>query len=153
MRNKVFTFTVVVLCLVSVSAVATAQPWQGWRGSGGWGPSSPYHQLYDPAKIETLAGEVAKIEQSIPIRRMSSGIILMVKSDKETIAVHLGPSWYIERLDTKINVGDKLEIKGVRTTFAGKPAILAAEVKKGDAVLVLRDANGVPAWAGWGRRR
>jgi hypothetical protein len=26
MRNKVFTFTVVALCLVSVSAVATAQP-------------------------------------------------------------------------------------------------------------------------------
>jgi hypothetical protein len=109
--------------------------------------------MYDPAKTETLTGEVIKIDQSVPMRHMSKGVILIMKSDKETIAVHLGPSWYIERLDTKINVGDKLEIKGVRTTFAGKPAILAGEVKKGDAVLVLRDANGIPVWSGWGHRR
>ncbi len=153
MRKKMFVFAVTVLFLVCLSSVATAQPWQGWRGSGGWGQGTPYHQLYDPAKTETLAGEVVKVDQSVPMRRMSKGIILIVKSDKETVAVHLGPSWYIERLDTKINAGDKVEIKGVRTSFAGKPAVIAAEVKKGDAVLVLRDANGVPVWAGWGRRR
>ena len=43
-----------------------------------------------------------------------------------------------------------MEIKGVRTTYWGKPVIIAAEVKKGDNVLVLRDANGVPVWSGWG---
>jgi len=26
-------------------------------------------------------------------------------------------------------------------------------VKRGDDVLVIRDANGVPVWAGWGWRR
>jgi hypothetical protein len=30
----------------------------------------------------------------------------------------------------------------------GKPALIAAEVKKGDEVMKLRDANGVPAWSG-----
>jgi hypothetical protein len=29
--------------------------------------------------------------------------------------------------------GDKIELKGSRVTFAGKPAIIAAEVKKGVA--------------------
>ncbi len=33
----------------------------------------------------------------------------------------------------------------------GKPALIAAEVKKGNEVMKLRDANGVPAWSG-GRR-
>jgi len=35
--------------------------------------------------------------------------------------------------------------------FAGKPAIIAGEIKKGGNVLVLRDDNGVPVWAGWRR--
>jgi hypothetical protein len=55
------------------------------------------------------------------------------------------------RLDTKIQKGDTIEVKGSRVTITGKPAIIAAEVKKGDNVLVLRDNNGIPAWTGWRR--
>jgi len=57
----------------------------------------------------------------------------------------------MERLDTKIEKGDKIEVKGSRVTFAGKPAIIAAEVKKGDNTVILRDSAGIPAWAGWRR--
>jgi len=153
MKGKLLAFAIMVVFLLSLSTAAVAQQGKGWRGSGGWGQGTPYNQLYDPSKVESIAGQVVKIEQSAPMSRMSQGVILTVKSEKETIAVHLGPSWYIERLDTKIAVGDKLGIKGVRTTFAGKPAILASEVTKGDDVLTLRDANGVPVWAGWNRRR
>jgi hypothetical protein len=28
-------------------------------------------------------------------------------------------------------------------------AIIAAEIRKGDEALMLRDANGSPMWAGW----
>jgi thiosulfate/3-mercaptopyruvate sulfurtransferase len=35
-------------------------------------------------------------------------------------------------------------------SWAVKPVVLAAEVKKGGKVLVLRDTAGVPVWAGWG---
>jgi hypothetical protein len=45
-----------------------------------------------------------------------------------------------------------VEVKGSRVTFEGKPAIIAAEVKKGDEVLKLRDENGFPMWSGWRRR-
>jgi len=31
----------------------------------------------------------------------------------------------------------------------GQPAVIAAEVKKGDIVLKLRDDNGIPVWSGW----
>jgi hypothetical protein len=37
---------------------------------------------------------------------------------------------------------------GSRITYEGKPAIIAAEVKKGDEVLRLRDEKGIPVWAG-----
>jgi hypothetical protein len=109
--------------------------------------------MYNPANLETFSGEVIGLEQTVPMKRMNQGIALVVKTEKETVTVHLGPSWYLERLDTKIGKGDKVEIKGARTTIAGKPVVLAAEVKKGDNVLVLRDASGVPVWAGWGWRR
>jgi CBS domain containing-hemolysin-like protein len=109
--------------------------------------------MYNPATQETIAGEVVGIEKTVPIRRMNEGLAAVVKTEKETVTVHLGPTWYLERLDEKIAKGDKVEIKGVRTTLAGKAIILAAEVKKGDKVLVLRDAAGIPVWAGWTIRR
>lgn len=37
--------------------------------------------------------------------------------------------------------------QGSRVTFQGKPAVIAAEVKKGDEVLKLRDETGLPAWS------
>jgi len=43
-------------------------------------------------------------------------------------------------------------VKGSRFTLGGKPAIIAAEVKKGDEVLKLRDDAGFPMWIGWRRR-
>jgi hypothetical protein len=36
-------------------------------------------------------------------------------------------------------------------TTAGKPALIAAKVKKGDERLRLRDESGVPVWTGWRR--
>jgi hypothetical protein len=83
---------------------------------------------------------------------MSSGVHLLVKTPKETISVHLGPSWYLDNQETKIDPKDNVEVTGSRITFEGKPAIIAREVKKGDEVLKLRDEHGVPMWAGWRRR-
>lgn len=76
----------------------------------------------------------------------------MMKTDKEMIPVHLRPAWYIENQDVQIAPPDRIEVKGSRITLEGKPAIIAAEVKKGDDVLVLRDASGLPVWSGWRRR-
>jgi hypothetical protein len=52
----------------------------------------------------------------------------------------------------KIEAKDKVEVKGSKITFGGKPAIIAIEVKKGDEVLKLRDDAGFPVWSGWRRR-
>jgi hypothetical protein len=112
---------------------------------------SQYQRMYNPATFETLSGTVESVDKVTPMKGMYSGIHLAVKVDNEVVDVHLGPEWYIERLDTKIEKGDKIEVKGSKVTIAGKSAVIAAEVKKGDSVLVLRDANGIPAWAGWRR--
>jgi hypothetical protein len=46
---------------------------------------------------------------------------------------------------------DKVEVTGSRVTYQGKPTIIAEEVK-GRQVLKLRDAAGIPVWAGQRQR-
>ena len=108
--------------------------------------------MYNPKTVETLSGEVISVDQITPEKGMAHGVHLTLKTEKETISVHLGPQWYIERQDTEIKAKDMIQVKGSRITFEGKPAIIAAEVKKGDEVLKLRDEKGFPYWAGWRRR-
>lgn len=115
--------------------------------------NSAYQRMFNPATVETLSGEIVAIEKSMPMRGMANGIHLTVKTAKETIAVHLGPQWFIERLDTKLEKGNSIEVKGSRVTFDGKPAIIAAEVKKGDETILLRNETGIPVWSGMGARR
>jgi hypothetical protein len=139
------------LTIFFVTSVALAGSWNGWQGSGGWGTGSPYQRMYDPATVETISGIVLSVNKITPVKGMYSGVHLTLKTNKETIDVHLGPEWYIERQDVKIEKGDKIEVKGSRITFNGKPAIIAAELKKNDGILTLRDGAGIPVWAGWRR--
>jgi len=156
MTAKKMAMTTAILVMFSAlpATEALAQGGLRWRGGGGWGPTGQYGRMYDPKTVETISGEVVSVEQMAPPRKgMGSGVHLMVKTDKDTISVHLGPQWYIERQDTRIRPKDKIEVKGSRITFDNRPGIIAAEVHKGDEMLILRDANGVPAWAGWRGRQ
>jgi hypothetical protein len=64
--------------------------------------------------------------------------------------VRLGPAWFLEREKLAAQVGDRLEVTGSRVTIAGKPALIAAQVKKGDRTVTLREASGLPLWRGPG---
>ncbi|MBI4522244.1 MAG: DNA-binding protein [Deltaproteobacteria bacterium] len=140
------------VALIGLSESSAQQRGVRWRGSGGWGPGAPYSKMYDAKTVETISGEVIKVDRITPRKGMSAGVHMTVKTEKEEISVHLGPEWYLQNQDVKIEPKDKVEVKGSRITFGGKPALIAAEVKKGDEVLKLRDDNGFPAWAGWRRR-
>ena len=146
---SVLAIAVLTLCVVTESI---AQGGMKWRGSGGWGPGGHYGRMYDPKSVEIVSGRVILVEKITPRTGMSYGVHATLQSEKETISVHLGPGWYIENQDVKIEPQDTIEVKGSRVTLAGKPAIIAAEVKKGNELLKLRDESGFPVWAGWRRR-
>ncbi len=143
-----------ILALVLAATVAWAQPGMGPGGGQGrgWGAGDPYSRMYNPKTVETLNGEVVSVEKFTPGRQMSYGVHFTMKTAKETIPVHLGPSWYLDKQSMTFTQGDKVEVTGSRITYEGKPAIIAAEVKKGGQILKLRDAAGVPVWAGRGRQ-
>jgi hypothetical protein len=143
-----------VMAILGLAAGTNALPQRGirWKGGGGWGAGTPYGRMYNPQTVETISGEVISVDAITPIRGMQYGVHAVVKTNKETISVHLGPGWYIENQDVKIVPKDRIEVKGSRVNFGDGPAIIAAEVKKGNEVLMLRDASGFPVWSGWRRR-
>ncbi len=151
MKRKIILIAVSSLLSFLVAEESFAQRGMKWQGSGNWGPGAQYGRLYNPQSMETISGEVTKVDMIVPIKGMSSGVHLIVKTDREPISVHLGPAWYIQRQDIKIMPGDKVEITGSRITFQGQPAMIAAEIKKGTEILKLRDQNGFPVWSGWRR--
>lgn len=147
-----------VVALIGFVALLGATDAQGqrgmkWRGSGGWGSGSPYGRMYNPKTIVAVKGEVLSLDTFMPEKGMSPGVHLTMKTGEESLSVHLGPEWYISGQDTRIAPGDTIEVKGSKITFDGKPALIAAQITKGQEVLHLRDDNGYPVWAGWRRRR
>lgn len=119
------------------------------RGSGGWGMENEYSRMYDPKTVETISGKVESIDMIKPKREMCYGVSLVVNSNKETIPVHVGPEWYIENQDIAVEPMDSLEIRGSKTTLDGKPIFIAAEIRKGNKMMILRDDKGFPRWSCW----
>lgn len=142
---------VAFLAIGGSASAALAQRCDPWQGSGGWGMGGPYARMYDPTTVTTLSGTIVSIDEVPGARGMAPGLHATIKTSKETLSVHLGPAWYLDNQDVKLQKGDTVEVKGSRVTYQGKPAVIAAEVKKGDATLKLRESDGRPLWAGWRR--
>jgi hypothetical protein len=135
---------------LSVKIVLTAlmglllvvQAWgQPMRGAGGPG------QALDLSKMETLTGTVEAVNRFAPRRsKMPPRMQLLLKTDKETIAVNLGPADYVDQQGLKFAKDDQVQVKGVRVPFRQHTMLVAVEVQKGAQVLRLRDETGRPLW-------
>ena len=106
---------------------------------------------YDPKTVETVQGKVLSVEKITGAQGRGYGIHLTLQTDKETLPVRLGPAWYIDEQTPRIETNDTVTVTGSRVTIGEKPAIIAAQIKKGNDILKLRDENGIPAWRGAAR--
>ncbi len=120
----------------------------GPENQGGPGPEevAGYDRMYDPKTVETVSGEVVSVAR-ITDRGTGYGVSLTLKTSQETILVYLGPGWFLEKQALTFAPKDQVEVTGSQITFQGKPALIAAQVNKGDRSLKLRDSAGLPAWA------
>ncbi len=119
-----------------------------WQGTPGWEPESAYCRLYDAKKVVTVKGTVQRVEKMIPMKGMGYGIHMILKTDTETIPVHLGPTWYVEHLPVQLKAQDRVEVTGSRVPCDGKDIILAAAVKRGAETVKFREISGTPGWTG-----
>jgi hypothetical protein len=129
-------FAVIIILAAAVSSYAV---------DDGWAPGSAYNSQFDPDTVETLGGVMVSMDVFRP-RGMDPGVRIVLETDEETVPVHLGPVWYMNRLKREIAPGDRIEVTGSRIDYGGKPAIMAAQIRKGAKSLKLRDEEGVPVW-------
>jgi hypothetical protein len=105
-------------------------------------------RVYNPKTVETVQGKVVSVEKTSPPADRGYGVHLTLEVGTAPLEVHLGPARYLAKQPLQIAPNDSVTVTGSRVMLDGKPALIAAEVKKGDQVMKLRDANGVPAWSG-----
>jgi hypothetical protein len=138
--------------LVSLSILSLLLAGAAWgqtspqEGQGG-GPSG----LYNPQTVVTVAGVVVSMTPPAVQRGLPYLVYLTLKTREGKITVFLGPNHYVDKLPVQIKALDSIQVTGSKIIWEGAPVILAAEIKKGDQVLKLRDAHGVPVWSGRGR--
>ncbi len=138
MTSRVFSFVFVAASVAAAAPLHAQQQMGGPRG---------YMRSFDPATIETIDGTVEKVVTSGG--RGMRGVHVVLRSASGKLDVHLGPSWFIDNQSAKLQAGDTISVRGSRTVFAGDPALIAIDVKRGGETLRLRDEDGTPLWAAW----
>ena len=147
------TALVVIFSTLLVSPLFAEEPLDGveytpccW-GDPDSGSRGRYYRNYDFQTTETIDGEVISLVDSFPSRnRGFPGTHLMVKTNKETIEIHLAPSWFLAEQNFDLTPQEKITVIGSRINIDGEEAIIAREIKTGDRTILLRDENGIPLW-------
>jgi hypothetical protein len=143
-RKWLTTIGPVALVIATLAGVAGAQS-AGRQGS----------PIYDVKTEKTILGTVEIVEHITATggrgRRSMGGTHLVLKTEKDSVEVHLGPTAYLAEKGITIAKGDRLEILGSQATVDNEPVLIARQIRKGDSTWALRDASGRPAWSGRGR--
>jgi len=129
----------VTVSTIVIASVATIVFAQGMRRGGG---------NYNPATETTLTGAVDEVKNVPSQGPGAGGLHLIVKAASGAVEVHLGPAAFVTSKNMTFAKGDTVTVTGSKVTMSGQEVVIAREIKKGDQVLTLRDANGFPAWAG-----
>lgn len=139
--------TVLFFSAISLSFAQHGGPRNSGRGGGSG--QSMNSQVYNGQTVVTVSGAVSSVERITPESGLSYDVYLIVRMDEGPIDIYLGPGWYIDSADIKIEKGDTVEVKGSRVLYRGNPSIMAAEVTTAAGVLRLRDIDsGTPVWTG-----
>jgi hypothetical protein len=104
-------------------------------------------RMYNPKTITTVKGSVLSLE-TVPPQSKDPGAMrsTVLKMEKGEITVLLGPDWYLAEQKISLKAGDQLEMTGSKVTLAGKPTILASDLKVSAKSITLRNNRGFPLW-------
>ena len=120
------------------------QGYPGYRGGGYPGVwEDLYGQMFDPKTIDTVTGEILKIQYY-------DEIMLVIYTDaKKPVLVALGPAGYFEGQRKVLKPGNKVTVTGSMIIADDTPYLIATKIKEGNEELQIRDKEGHPVWMGW----
>jgi hypothetical protein len=141
------------LSILGISTLLTAASVSIVVAQAGPGAARP---MYDVKTETMITGTVQSVDSVSGAggggRHAAGGTHLVVKTEKETLAVHVGPTAYLTEQRITLGTGDTLEILGSRIAMDGESVVIARQIKKGDNTWTLRDASGRPLWSGRERK-
>jgi hypothetical protein len=150
-------FTVGVVTLSSIFVFVPSKL-SAQHGPGRHGPDSI--PAYDTTTEASFTGTVADVKSGRSLFSRLLGIHtlglghrrvqekqLVVKTDTDTVRIHLGPTAFLTEKKVEIRKGDTLEVTGSRVTIGNSQVVLAREIRKPDNAWTLRDAAGQPLWS------
>lgn len=128
-----------VLFLGAAAALLASATWA--QAAHNMGPK------YDVTKETKIKGVVEEFRE---VPGEQGTLHLVVKTESQTVLVHVGPSDFLKEIDTSFNKGDQVAVIGaVLPGTSAEEEILAREITDGQNTSTLRDDKGVPVWAGW----
>lgn len=131
-------------CLLAAPLLVVSQVRAPMGPGMGIGPG-----YYDGPSNMVIHGVVETVEDNAYNCRWGATEVTL-KADKGTYVVQLGPTPFLSQNNFRIAKGDGLRVSGFKFTCQGAAFLIAREVTKGGKTLTLRNALGVPAWAGRG---
>ncbi|EMG38497.1 hypothetical protein PCS_00125 [Desulfocurvibacter africanus PCS] len=147
-RFSISLVSALLLALLVLAASASA-PALEFAPAPGWEKGGAYDRHYNPAKHETLKGELLGYEKIRPLPDMSPGLAAKLRTrDGKTVIAHLGPETYVGFLPEVIHPGANLKLKGAFATIAGQSVFMASKVRNAEIFeLKLRStSHGAPYW-------
>jgi hypothetical protein len=105
-----------------------------------------YSTLFNPGTVETVSGEVVRVEQTLAGNGADYCVHALLKTPQGQMTAILAPKSYMSEKGLTIAGKDRVTVTGSLISILGKPFILAMEVT-GDRTMKLREASGRPAWA------
>ncbi len=113
-----------------------------------WGQkSASLGPKYNLANETTIKGTVEDLKV---VPGAMEGIHLVVKTDTETLLVHVAPEKFLKEMDSQFAKGDQVEVVGSKIKAEdGTDELLARQIVKSGNQLLLRDKKGIPIWALW----
>ena len=102
-------------------------------------------------EIEQFSGELQNIINEACTQttgQYSKGTHLMVKTDKETLNMHLGPTIKVSDMTNKLKTGDKIQLKVFTTKDMPDNHYIVKEFTSQGETHKIRNSNLKPFWAG-----
>ncbi len=140
--------------VVAASALFAAMAWAAPADPGleGWSRGGAYDKLYDANREVYAPSTVVRVEHFVPQPGMAEGVRALVVTGKDSLWVHVGPSYWADAQAIQLAAGDAVVITGALVPFENATAIFASRIEKAGKFLKVRDASGTPAWTNFHRR-
>ncbi|MEB3277942.1 MAG: hypothetical protein VKK42_03335 [Lyngbya sp.] len=116
-------------------------------GNLGGGYGRHRGMIFNSNEVETVTGKVLQVDTWTQGEWQRGGVHVVLQTDNETIDLHLGPAWYINNQDIRIEPNDEIKVTATRVSSAdGRAVMVASEITKGNKTITLRDEAGFPVW-------